>query len=233
MVVHVSCKPGHCYKFSPSPNTGDFCWSSNFVSALSSSQSNKKERIEAETEINTLCCCTPHPFTNLLCWFLDLSKLPNVFVQFAKLFKKLHTLHSSSISTNDCSLLMRLIFVQIAECICFNWKKCIFSICKIIPTINTLCYSSIHQSLFHQFLPQTFCIDWKVFFCQRKFKFYAKDQSFMHCFGRRGLWNELWCLGKHGEPVFTTIQTSAKTKSLPDNDDDGYHYCHAFVTIFK
>ena len=59
MVVHVSCKPGHCYKFSPSPNTGDFCWSSNFVSALSSSQSNKKERIEAETEINTLCCCPP------------------------------------------------------------------------------------------------------------------------------------------------------------------------------
>ena len=35
------------------------------------------------------------------------------------------------------------------------------------------------------------------------------------------------------EAVFTTIQTSAKTKSLPDNDDDGYHYCHAFVTIFK
>ena len=59
MVVHVSCNPGHCYKFSPSPNTGDFCWSSNFVSALSSSQSNKKERIEAETEINTLCCCPP------------------------------------------------------------------------------------------------------------------------------------------------------------------------------
>ena len=59
MVVHVSCKPGHCYKFSPSPNTGDFCWSSNFVSALSSSQSNKKKRIEAETEINTLCCCPP------------------------------------------------------------------------------------------------------------------------------------------------------------------------------
>ena len=112
-------------------------------------------------------------------------------------------------------------------------EKMYFSICKIISTINTLCYSSIHQSLFHQFLPQTFCVDWKVFFCQRKFKFYAKDQSFMHCFGRRGLWNELWCLGKHGGPVFTTIQTSAKTKSLPDNDDDGYHYCHAFVTIFK
>ena len=35
------------------------------------------------------------------------------------------------------------------------------------------------------------------------------------------------------EAVFTTIQTSAKTKSLPDNDDDDYHYCHTFVTIFK
>ena len=171
--------------------------------------------------------------TNLLCWFLDLSKLPNVFVQFAKLFKKI----------THFALLLHIhqwLFLADAPHICpncwmylFQLKKCIFSICKIIPTINTLCYSSIHQSLFHQFLPQTFCVDWKVFFCQRKFKFYAKDQSFMHCFGRRGLWNELWCLGKHGGPVFTTIQTSAKTKSLPDNDDDGYHYCHAFVTIFK
>ena len=69
--------------------------------------------------------------TNLLCWFLDLLKLPNVFVQFAKLFKKLHTLHSSSISTNDCSLLMRLIFVQIAECICFNWKNVFFQFAKL------------------------------------------------------------------------------------------------------
>ena len=33
--------------------------------------------------------------------------------------------------------------------------------------------------------------------------------------------------------VFTTIQTAAKTKSLPDNDNDDCHYCHASVTISK
>ena len=226
MVVHVSCKPGHCYKFSPSPNTGDFCWSSNFVSALSSSQSNKKERIEAETEINTLCCCPPIFCVDfLICWNcrMYLFNLQSYLKNYT-----LCTPYPPMIVPCWCaSYLSKLlnVFVSIEKCVC--------SICKIISTINTLCYSSIHQSLFHQFLPQTFCVDWKVFFCQRKFKFYAKDQSFMHCFGRRGLWNELWCLGKHGEPVFTTIQTSAKTKSLPDNDDDGYHYCHAFVTIFK
>ena len=35
------------------------------------------------------------------------------------------------------------------------------------------------------------------------------------------------------EAVFATIQTSAKTKSLPDNDNDDCHYCHASVTISK
>ena len=71
-------------------------------------------------------------------FLVDLLKLPNVFVQFAKLFKKLHTLHSSSISTNDCSLLMRLIFVQIAECICFNWKNVFFNLQNYSNNQHTL-----------------------------------------------------------------------------------------------
>ena len=75
----------------------------------------------------------------------------------------------------------------------------------------------LHQSLFQQFVRQTFLVDAQPrkvsenIPCSEILKrINVEDQSFMHCCPRHGLWNELWCLGKHAGGCFYNNSNSGK-----------------------
>ena len=110
------------------------------------------------------------------------------------------------------------------------------------PSISTnLCSNNLfdkHSLLMRCAQPRSWARTWKVFLLPKCFEIFkwinAKDQTFMHCFARHGLWNELWCLGKHAGGCFYNNSNIDKNRvTPPDNDNDDYHYCHAFVTVFK
>ena len=78
-------------------------------------------------------------------------------------------------------------------------------------------HPSVHQSLCHQELPQTFLVDAQPrkvsenIPCSEILKrINVEDQSFMHCCPQHGLWNELWCLGKHAGGCFYNNSNSGK-----------------------
>ena len=89
-------------------------------------------------------------------------------------------------------------------------------------TRNVSLHPSVHQSLFQGELPQTFLVDAQPrkvsenIPCSEILKrINVEDQSFMHCCPRHGLWNELWCLGKHAGGCFYNNSNSGKNKVTP------------------